>query len=211
MADLAWREQQELLHTLHDSLGQTLAGLGMLSTALSQRLTATDPAAIESAQQIAHLAQDALEQVRRLSRGLFPVEIDGEGLIPALRQLASTTESVYKIHVQVESDLQTPTQETRVATQLYRIAQEALTNAAKHAKARTIRIQISADSGLTRLRIIDDGVGIQHAVQKQEGAGLRIMNFRATAIGALLSIEPGAGGGTVVTCTLPPPRKSQPV
>ena len=202
IADLVWREQQELLHTLHDSLGQTLTGLGMLSAALRQRLTGTDPAAVESAQQIARQAQEALDQVRRLSRGLFPVEVDSESLVPALRQLASTTESLHKVHMQVETAVETPIDDSRVATQLYRIAQEAVTNAVKHAKPRTIRIQISADSGLTKLRVVDDGVGIQDAVTKHEGMGLRIMNFRATSIGALLSVGPGTVGGTDVTCTL---------
>jgi signal transduction histidine kinase len=202
VADLVWREQQELLHTLHDSLGQTLTGLGMLSSALGQRLTRTDAAAVESAQQIAHQAQEALEQVRRLSRGLFPVEVDSEGFIPALRQLASTTESLHKVRVRVESDVETPISDTRVATQLYRIAQEAVTNAIKHAKPRTIRIQISTDSGLTKLRVVDDGVGIQDTVTKHEGVGLRIMNFRATSVGALLAVAAGNDGGTAVTCTL---------
>ena len=202
VADLVWREQQELLHTLHDSLGQTLTGLGMLSAALGQRLTGKDPAAVESAQQIARQAQEALEQVRRLSRGLFPVEVDNESFVPALRQLASTTESLHKVHVRVESAVETPIDDTRVATQLYRIAQEAVTNAVKHAKPRTIRIQISTDSALTKLRVVDDGLGIQDTVTKHEGVGLRIMNFRATSIGALLSVGLGNDGGTAVTCTL---------
>jgi signal transduction histidine kinase len=202
VADLVWREQQELLHTLHDSLGQTLTGLGMLSSALHQRLTVTDPAAVASAQQIAHQAQQALEQLRRLSRGLFPVEVDSEGLIPALRQLALTTESLHKVHVQVESGRDTPINDPRVATQLYRIAQEAVTNAVRHAQPRTIRIEIGTDLGATKLRVIDDGVGIRDAMTDAEGMGLRIMNYRAASVGATLSVEPGAGGGTVVTCTL---------
>jgi signal transduction histidine kinase len=104
--------------------------------------------------------------------------------------------------VQIESSVEVPIRDSRVATQLYRIAQEAVTNAVKHAKPRTIRIQISADSALMTLRVIDDGTGIQEPVPKQDGLGLRIMNFRAASIGALLSVAPGTGGGTVVTCTL---------
>ena len=202
MADVGWREQQELLHTLHDSLGQTLTGLGMLSTALRQRLMRTDPTAVESAQQIARQAQEALEQVRRLTRGLFPVEVDSDSFVPALRELASTTESLHKVHVRVETAVEAPIQDTRVATQLYRIAQEAVTNAIKHAEPHTIRIQISTDSGLTKLRVVDDGVGIQGTATKHEGIGLRIMNSRATSVGALLAVGPGNDGGTVVTCTL---------
>jgi signal transduction histidine kinase len=89
-----------------------------------------------------------------------------------------------------------------VATQLYRIAQEAVTNAVRHAQPRTIRIEIGTDLGATKLRVIDDGVGIRDAMTDAEGMGLRIMNYRAASVGATLSVEPGAGGGTVVTCTL---------
>jgi signal transduction histidine kinase len=211
MADLAWREQQELLHTLHDSLGQTLTGLGMLSTALNQRLTGTDAAAADTAQQIAQQAQQALGQVRQLSKGLFPVEIDPEGLMPALRQLATTTESLHKVRVQVQGHETIPVRDPRLATQLYRIAQEAVTNVVKHAEARTISIQIGSESGVVTLRIADDGVGIRNAARKRDGMGLRIMQYRATSIGAHLTVEPRPTGGTVVTCTLremPPPATS---
>jgi PAS domain S-box-containing protein len=211
VADLVWREQQGLLHTLHDSLGQTLTGLGMLSSGLRQQLTSI-PAAADTARQIAEQAQLALEQVRQLSRGLFPVEIDPEGLLPALRELASTTEALHKIRVQARGDEPTSIRDSRVATQLYRVAQEAVTNAVKHAHAHTIRIELSAESGLTRLRVIDDGVGIRKGTSWSDGLGLRIMRYRAASIGALLSIEPGSGGGTLVTCTLretPLPTESE--
>jgi signal transduction histidine kinase len=85
---------------------------------------------------------------------------------------------------------------------LYRIAQEALTNAVKHAKASTIGIRIGSESGKTTLRIIDDGVGIQNMAHTHDGVGLGIMKFRAQSIGGTLTIEPGANRGTMVTCTL---------
>ncbi|MGE5243042.1 MAG: chemotaxis protein CheB [Betaproteobacteria bacterium] len=202
MADLVWREQQGLLHTLHDSLGQTLTGLGMLSTGLRQQLAAASPPGADAARQIAEQAQLALEQVRQLSRGLFPVEIDPEALLPALRELAVTTEAFHKVRVQVEGELPGAIRDTEVATQLYRIAQEAVTNAVKHSHARTIRIEISALPGLTKLRIADDGVGIAKDASSRDGLGMRIMRYRATSIGALLSVQPGSEGGTVVVCTL---------
>ncbi len=202
MADLVWREQQGLLHTLHDSLGQTLTGLGMLSTGLRQRLHATNGPAAESAQQVAEQAQVALEQVRQLARGLFPVEIDPTGLMPALRELASTAETIHQIRVQAVGEVPNSVRDSRVATQLYRIAQEAVTNAVKHAKARTVQIELSSTPGLARLRIVDDGAGIRKSGSKSDGLGLRIMRYRATSIGAILSIDPGPDGGTVVTCSL---------
>jgi chemotaxis methyl-accepting protein methylase/signal transduction histidine kinase len=202
-ADLVWREQQGLLHTLHDSLGQTLAGLGMMASALSRRVMDGDTAAMaETATQISQQAQRAVAEVRELATNLFPVEIEAHNLTAALRRLASTTEQVHKIPVRVRGRVPEDVREGVVASQLYRIAQEALTNAVKHAKASTINIRIGSESGMTTLRIIDDGVGIQKTAHTHEGVGLGIMKFRAQSIGGTLIIEPGADRGTVVTCTL---------
>jgi two-component system CheB/CheR fusion protein len=199
VADLIWSEQQNLLHTLHDSLGQTLTGLGMLSAGLQQRLADTDPADAEVAAQIAGQAQQALGQVRQLAKSLFPVEVDAESMMSALRDLASTTESLYKIHVRVEGQPPKGLHNGKVATELYRIAQEAVTNVIKHARARTIVIRISGRPTLLELRVADDGIGMSHN-DSTDGMGLRIMRYRAASIGARLTIESAPTGGTVVTC-----------
>jgi two-component system CheB/CheR fusion protein len=202
VADLIWREQQGLLHTLHDSLGQTLTGLGMLATGLSQRVMTGDADTIETARQIAQQAQLALEEVRQLARNLFPLEVEAHSLMAALQQLAATTELLHKIQVHIEGAVPDVIRDGTVATQLYRIVQEAITNVVKHAQARTVRIQIVEDSGATTMRIIDDGVGIENVVHKHDGVGLGIMKYRAKSIGGLLVVEPGTGRGTIVTCTL---------
>jgi signal transduction histidine kinase len=209
MADLVWREQQGLLHTLHDSLGQTLTGLGMLSTGLRQRLLAIDPGTAETAAEIAHQSQLALDQVRLLAKKQFPVDVDAESLLTALRDLAVATTSVHKIDVHVEGELPPNLQDGKVATELYRIAQEAVTNTVKHAQAKTVTIRVEGGSGLMRLVIADDGIGIPHP-EPDNGAGLQIMRYRATSIGASLDVERGTTGGTVVTCTLrEPPHESR--
>ena len=204
MADLVWREQQELLHTLHDSLGQTLTGLGMLATGLARQAPA---ATVERATQIGQLAQEAITQVRQLARGLFPLEIDAHSLIPALRELASTTERFHGIPVTVEDGDHSPVGDARVATQLFRIAQEAVTNAVKHATASAITIGLQSAPGEVRLEVKDNGTGITG--RKSDGLGLRIMMYRAVSIGATLSIEPAASGGTTVTCRLRPATNHQ--
>jgi signal transduction histidine kinase/PAS domain-containing protein len=202
MADLVWREQQGLLHTLHDSLGQTLTGLGMLSIGLRQRLRGTDPGTAETAAEIAHQTQLALDQVRLLAKKQFPVDVDAESLLAALRDLAAATTSLHKIDVHVEGDPKA-LHDGKVATELYRIAQEAVTNTVRHAQAKTITIRVERDNGL-RLVITDDGIGIPRP-EPSNGAGLQIMRHRATSIGAALAVERGSSGGTVVTCTLREP------
>ena len=201
MADMVWREQQSLLHTLHDALGQTLTGLGMLGASLRQQLSAVPGNAATTAAEIARQAQQALEQVRQLSRSLFPLEVEAASLTSALRELAFATQSLHKLQVRVEGQVPETFSDGGAATQLYRIAQEAVTNAVKHARARSITIHISRQASMLRLRIADDGLGVGRA-PAGGGIGLQIMRYRAHSIGGILSVEPGSQGGTVVTCTL---------
>src|SRR5882757_2787334 len=176
VAEIIWGEQQELVHTLHDSLGQQLTGLGMLAGSLNQRLTVTDHESAQTARQITSVAQDALERVRQLTRGLFQADIDGHSLLDALRTLASTTMSIHDVQCSVESD--TPLiaiHSGRVATQMYRIAQEAVTNALRHAEAAHITIRVHAEAETTTLTVSDDGIGLHHRAPNETGSGLRIM------------------------------------
>jgi signal transduction histidine kinase len=201
VADLIWREQQDLLHTLHDSLGQTLTGLGMLSASLTRKLAGADAAAADTARQVGAQAKLALEQVRQLSRGRFPLEVDAEALLPALRELARTTEMFHNMAVHVSGHMPR-LRDSRITTQMYRITQEAVTNAVRHAKADTLTIRLERRKGQLRLRVADDGIGITQRASKSSGLGLRIMRYRAASIGAELVIRHARSGGTIVTCTL---------
>jgi signal transduction histidine kinase len=209
MAELVWQEQQDLLHALHDSLGQTLTGLGMLSTGLRQHLAPTDPETADAAAEISRQAQQALDQVRTLAKSLFPIEVDAASLLASLREFASATASLHRIDVRVEGDPPKALHDGKIATELYRITQEAVTNSVKHAQAKTITIRIEDARGLIRLRIADDGVGIP-LPEPDNGSGLKIMRYRAASIGASLAVEQGPRGGTVVTCTLREPPTSRP-
>lgn len=204
VAELVWSEQQGLIHTLHDTLGQELTGVALLGSSLAQRLKKKDPEAAETARRIAECSQQSLELVRQLSKGLFPVEVDAKGLMLALEQLASTTETVYRIPCRLElaDDVPVLISDNRAATQLYRIAQEAVTNALRHARAEHITIRMSANGPLTTLVVADDGVGIGQTGLATGGMGLRIMRYRAMSIGARLAVERGLARGTTVTCAL---------
>jgi signal transduction histidine kinase len=209
VAGIAWREQQELIHTLHDAVGQELTSAGLLSASLVHHLREHDPTAAATAQHVADAAQRALQHVRQLSRGLFPVPAGDDGLMIALAQLASRTRSVDQIHCRVASTTPVVLQDHRIATELYRIAQEAVTNAVKHARANEIVIQLNTEAGASVLTVTDDGRGIQDVAAHCAGAGLHIMQYRARAIGASLSVGPRPGGGTVVTCVLRQPPSQQ--
>ena len=90
-----------------------------------------------------------------------------------------------------------------VATHLYRIAQEAVSNAVKHGKAPHVRMVLASGWGRVRLRIVDDGIGFPEDLDEDRpGMGVRIMQYRARVIGATLEITRGMDKGTIITCTL---------
>jgi two-component system CheB/CheR fusion protein len=201
-AAMVWDEQQNLVHTLHDLVGQQLTAIALLSAGLSKKIKGADSDAGIIVKQIGQLAQTSTEQVRQLARGLFPIEVDGDvdGLRHALGRLASTTSSLGAVKCTVEEDGTVPVRDTRVATELYRIAQEAVTNALRHADARNIVIRLAATDGSTTLTVTDDGRGLSNKHGDKRGIGLRIMRYRAQSIGASVTVESKPDQGTVVSC-----------
>jgi two-component system, LuxR family, sensor kinase FixL len=173
----------------------------MFTTSLSKRLVDASSEVREIVSQIAIQAQASMEQVRQLSRGLFPVEVDAAGLTHALQQLAATTSSLGEIECRMEEAGNVLVRDNRVATELYRIAQEAVTNALKHAHATSIVVRLVAKTGMTILSVADDGGGVQAQSSENQGMGLRIMRYRAQSIGASLTVE-STPNGTVMTCLL---------
>lgn len=182
-------------------MGRSIGCEEAVCAGLRQQFSDTNQAVTETAGAVVQQAQVALDQVRQLSRGLFPFDLEPDGLLPALRDLASTTEAFHKIRVHVVGEVPRSIRDSRVATQLYRIVQEAVTNAAKHSKASTITIEITGVDEVVIIRVVDDGIGIQTQMTKNDGLGLRIMRYRASSIGALLTIDAAPGGGTKVVCT----------
>jgi signal transduction histidine kinase len=202
VAELAWSQQQEMVQVLHDTLGQELTGLGMLSSSLAQTLQSTDPAAADIARQVTDGARRTLGLVRQLARGMFPVDVDAEGLAVALARLARTSAEVHRVPCRFEQDGALLIEDNRLATQLYRIVQEAVTNALRHANPSEIVIRAQTTPGVVALSVADDGVGLGDRASNTEGVGLRIMRYRAMTIGGRLDVQAGLQGGTVVTCVV---------
>lgn len=203
ISEISTREQQRIGQELHDGLGQELTGLGYLAETLFCDLQNRAAAEAETANKLACGIEHALDQARTIAKGLVPVEIDAEGLISALKQLASNTEHRCGVRCQFICNQPAPIEDTATATQLFRIVQEAINNAAKHARAKHLSVELKTDDGMVTFRVRDDGVGIPDDLDQATGMGLRIMHHRAGVIGATLSIAPAHGGGTMVTCALP--------
>ena len=200
-AEAVWDQQRILAQELHDGLGQILAGTGFLSHALSQQLS--DPAHSALSHQVTEGIERTLGQIRGLAKGVFPMELEAGGLIPALEQLAASVEAVYAIKCRFECDPSINVQDSQIAIHLYRMAQEAVANAAKHARAAEVSIRLSKSQGRLSLSVLDDGIGISVPGPSAGGSGMRSLRCRAAAIGATLSIEGWAGKGTRILCSLP--------
>lgn len=201
IVEIAHLEQQRLGADLHDACGQELTALGLLASSLVQSLEHRAPKEVEVARKIGEGLRRVLQYVRDVARGLSKGDLDPAELPRALEELTARLSETSRISCVFQGDAPVAMEDRIVATHLYHIAQEACTNALKHAAAGKVQVQLASRSGVVTLRIRDDGIGI--ANDAREGLGLRIMRNRASVIGATLTIERGKRGGTVVTCTLP--------
>lgn len=197
-------EQARIGQDIHDDLCQQLAAIGCLAKVVYQRLTASgSPEALQLAE-ITRLITSANVRARGMSRGLMPVVLDSAGLMAALADLASGTERIFRVSCPFRCDPPVNVSDNKAATQLYRIAQEAVANAIKHSQAERIEISLSLVDGMIDLSIRDNGRGIpDHAGEKGTGMGLLTMSHRARMIGGTLTVTPDRFSGTVVQCLAP--------
>lgn len=202
LADAMVAEQQRLGQELHDGLVQQLTGLGLMAKCLCERLKADRSPRAGAARELVHLIREAQNQGRAMLKGLRPVEVDAHGLMTAIAELAAGTQEWYHIPCRFLAPSHVAVEDNRVATQMFYIAREAVTNAVRHARARQIEIDLRGEGGRVTLQVRDDGIGMPAEVPPDGGIGLRIMRYRASLIGAALSIAPAEGGGTVVTCSV---------
>ena len=195
-------ERQRIGQDLHDSLGQMLSGLTCMSQALRRKLEKRSIAEASEAGKIEKLLTDSVNLTRSLAHGLAPKGLDPDSLVLAMRELAANMQAMFLINCQFQCDEPVPVNDNHIATNLYRIAQEAANNAARHSMAESITISLSNSDGHIVLEIADDGMGLNPAAVKGDGIGLRVMEYRASAIGAQFKVDTAPGGGTVVTATL---------
>jgi signal transduction histidine kinase len=195
------REQQRIGHDLHDSLCQHLTGVALAGEVLREQLAAKSLPEAKAMDHIVKLVEGAIELTRTLARGLHPVELEGEGFTDALRELAATITEGFKTPCTFECDKPVEIVEPDVAIHLYRIAQEAITNAVKHSNAKEIVVRLEPGTNGLTLTICDDGVGMPPKIPS--GMGLRTMAYRASVIGAAFKVERLLSRGTRVTCQLP--------
>ena len=204
LLEISAREEQRIGQDLHDGLGQHLTGIAFMSKVLEHKLAEKSEAEAADAGKIVKLVNEAIHKTRELSRGLLPVASDAGGLVSALERYSTEVQDLFGVACRFECDCGMPIQDETVASHLYRIAQEAVNNAVRHARCKNISISLCSEDGGLALTVRDDGVGIAENVSNNVGMGLHIMNYRANMIGATLRIErcQDETSGTLVTCRL---------
>lgn len=189
LLEVSEREQRRIGHELHDSLCQHLTGTAFAAQVLSGTLSAAGRSEAAAADHLVTMVEEGIELSRRLARGSAPLELDGEGLVEALRELAATTSALSGLNCQVQVEGPVWVNRSESATHLFRIAQEAVRNAVKHAEAHQIVIRLAEGVGGVSLVVEDDGVGLPENWPRQGGMGIHIMRYRATMAGADLLVE----------------------
>ncbi len=203
LLEVSEREQRRFGHDLHDGIGQQLAALRFLSTALLQKTIQAAPVEPAEVERLDTLMGETLKQVRQVARGLHPVSADPEGLMHGLRELCRQCQPLFGVACAFECPEPVTVREQQAAQNLYRIAQEALRNAATHGAPQQIKVRLQQAGDAVCLEIGDDGKGLRRETKQKRGLGLDIMRYRAHAIGATLDIQSKPGAGVIIRCVWP--------
>jgi PAS domain S-box-containing protein len=194
------REQARIGQDLHDGLCQQLVSLAFDANALQRRLSAHNSPEAVAGGRIADFLDQAITESRRVSRGLFPIRLQAEGLASALEELARTTSERFGVQCSFQNPQPVLVKDLPIATHLYRIAQEAVSNAIKHGRPRVISIRLEENAPNFDLKVEDDGIGLSPGTPDHSGMGLHIMRYRAASIGATFGVESRPSGGVTVSC-----------
>ncbi len=200
LLEISEREQRRIGQDLHDSVGQQLAAMRFQSSTLLQKLAGRKKVSLTEVERLDGLLEETLRQVRNLSRGLHPVSLDSQGLMQGLRELARQSLTLFGVPCALECAGVVEVSDQRAALNLYRIAQEAVRNAAIHGAPRQILIRLTRADGLVSLAIKDDGHGLPPDVKATRGLGMEIMRYRAASIGATCDIRSQPGAGVAILC-----------
>jgi signal transduction histidine kinase len=201
--DLSERERQTFGHELHDVVCQDLASIAIAGHLLAKKLQVKNLAEAENAREIAGMVDRALTKARSVARGFFTAGFNVMGLAEALRETARNVEERSGVHCEVQWQENLVILNEDVVMHFFRIAQEAIQNAVKHAAPSRIEVGLRCVDQTVQLAIEDNGKGLSPSEKPARGLGLRIMAYRAGIIGGELKIESPSTGGTRLTCVIP--------
>lgn len=198
------REQRRIGHDLHDSLGQQLTATALAGKVLAKKLADKSVAESAAADRVVAMVEESIELTRKLARSLHPIELQAHGLADALQHLAANISKAFDVSCRFEHAGTAVLAGRDAEIHLYRIAQEAVSNAIRHGRAHNVVIALDAVGEKTLLSVTDDGTGLPADARTKQGMGLRIMEYRAGMIGATFDIQNLPAGGTRAVCVLNP-------
>jgi two-component system, NarL family, sensor histidine kinase UhpB len=193
-------ERQRIAQELHDEVGQSLTVVLLGLKQAKDR--ATDPEAVATVENLQETTRSALEEVRRISQRLRPGMLEDLGLLNSLASLATELTETVGIPVSKGFGPGLPSLHPEAELVVYRVAQEALTNVARHAKASSVHLGLTRRGGALVLRVADDGTGPRQG-GFVEGSGIQGMRERALLVGGSLAVGRREGGGTEVVLAVP--------
>ena len=201
--DITERERELIGQEMHDGMGQVLTGIAVMCKGLALKLKDKSLEEMKDALVISKLANKAIGQTREIAKMLYPVDIQTGGLLSALKTLASNSEKNMGVTCRFRCGKSVSVKNLVKAKQIYRIVQEAVTNAVRHGKANKVNINLRSTKKGTVLLVENDGLDFVKLSPRRKGLGLKIMKYRADLIGGSLDIRKGDKGGTAVICIFP--------
>jgi len=198
----ALEERQRLARELHDSVSQALYGIALGSKTARTLLDQNPERAADPIEYVLSLAEAGLAEMRALIFELRPESLEQEGLVAALEKQAAALRARHEIGVEAIL-CEEPEASPEAKEAVYRIAQEALHNTVKHARANRAEIRMECSSGRINLEISDDGVGFEAGGEFPGHLGLRSMRERAERLGGTLEVEAAPGRGTRIRARIP--------
>jgi signal transduction histidine kinase len=202
IAQASERERQLIGADLHDGLGQQLTAIELLCAALKKDV-ADQPALAQRLEHVSRMLREAVMQTRFLAHGLMPVGNSPDSLQIGLDDLVARSNTLGQVRCKLVCRQPIRLEDPIMASHVYRIAQEAINNAIKHAHARQVTVKLAREDGVLVLEVIDDGSGLPESPSPVPGLGLGVMQHRARLIGAELTIGSKRGEGVRVRCRVP--------
>jgi len=202
LLEIAENERRRIGFDLHDDLGQKLTGMALMMKGLERRLAGEGHGCVEEAGKIHALMQNIIQHTHDLARQFSSMDVKGDDLATVLKGLATNVKKLFDVTCGFAAKGTLPTLPQNVTLQLYKIAQEAVSNAIKHGKATQVSLGLLCDNSHLTMTIKNNGLPFVPPSGTSTRMGLRIMHYRANTIDAELDIQPQGNNGTIVTCRL---------
>ena len=203
LLDITEKERKRIGIDLHDDLGQHLNGIALLLEALQLKLKQKSLPETAEVERIKTLLLKTMNHAHQVAHDLAAVDMQNDNIEAALKQLATHAEGMFDLDCDLDTHGEIPTLPQTVVKQLCKIAQEAVTNAIKHGKAKKVDMKLAITNGDLIMTIRNDGEPFPETLGLKNRMGLRIMNYRAHVIGAIVSVRGQGEHGAIVTCSMP--------